>query len=167
MPLFVSETRGTEPKAVDRPNLRIPPKTNQTQRNPTDTDSDPDNRLMHGRASPAESDRPNGFDLFWAAYPKKVKKQDAIKAWGQVKADGLTDTIMDALTQFGASPEWSRENGRYIPHPASWLRGRRWEDEFLKGGIAHGTDEPDATRRDIELTGFKDAYDDLHLGDRE
>ena len=117
-----------------------------------------------GRTRPAVSDGANGFDLFWKAYPKKAKKADAVKAWSQVKADGLTEAILSALTHFKASSEWSRENGRYIPHPASWLRGRRWEDEFLKGVTTNGTNEQHGAARAVELTGFKDAYDDLGLG---
>jgi hypothetical protein len=70
----------------------------------------------------------SGFDQFWAAYPKKAKKADAQKAWGQVRASKLTETIMNALAGFKVSAEWIREEGRYIPHPATWLRGRRWED---------------------------------------
>jgi hypothetical protein len=70
-----------------------------------------------------------GFDEFWQAYPKRVKKQDALKAWGQVKAESLTQVILESLTQFRSSSEWTRENGRFIPHPATWLRNRRWEDE--------------------------------------
>ena len=26
------------------------------------------------------------------------------------------------------SESWQREDGRFIPMPASWLNGRRWED---------------------------------------
>jgi len=79
-----------------------------------------------------------GFDEFWKAYPKRVKKQDAIKAWGQVKAEGLTKVILDSLTQFRSSKEWARENGRYIPYPATWLRNRRWEDEVGNGSRSYG-----------------------------
>ena len=70
------------------------------------------------------------FDLFWSAYPKKVAKQDAIKAWNKLNHDDELDKkIMDGLRRWCFSDEWSRDDGRYIPHPATWLNGRRWEDE--------------------------------------
>ena len=69
-----------------------------------------------------------GFELFWSAYPKKVAKQDAVKAWAKIQGVEFP-TIMDGLRRWKNSDEWSRDDGRYIPHPATWLNGRRWEDE--------------------------------------
>jgi len=25
---------------------------------------------------------------------------------------------------------WTKEGGKFIPHPATWINGRRWEDEI-------------------------------------
>ena len=27
------------------------------------------------------------------------------------------------------SRDWTKDGGAYIPLPATWIRGRRWEDE--------------------------------------
>lgn len=67
------------------------------------------------------------FDLFWEAYPKKLNKADAIKAWKSVKAD--LQAILDALQWQKDLPDWKKESGQFVPYPASYLRGRRWEDE--------------------------------------
>lgn len=70
------------------------------------------------------------FAKFWSAYPKKKAKQNAAKAWE--KADvtvELFGTIMRALDQDKRSDQWTRDNGRYIPYPATWLNAKRWEDE--------------------------------------
>jgi len=70
------------------------------------------------------------FSRFYAAYPKKRAKQDAIKAWRKISPEnGLFETIMAAVAKQKRSDDWTRENGRFIPNPASWLNGRRWEDE--------------------------------------
>ena len=37
--------------------------------------------------------------------------------------------MLDALDDAKASDEWQEENGRFIPHPTSWLNAQRWEDE--------------------------------------
>ena len=72
------------------------------------------------------------FLEFWEACPRKVNKLEAFRAWGKLKARPNQADLLAALEKHKASPEWQREGGRYIPHPASWLNGRRWEDEFLR-----------------------------------
>lgn len=65
------------------------------------------------------------FDEFWEQYPRKVAKQDALKAWKKLKADETADAL-EALP--GHLRKWAKMESKFIPHPASWLNGRRWED---------------------------------------
>lgn len=70
------------------------------------------------------------FDVFWAAYPKKKAKADAEKAFKALKVDeALLSVLLSSLEKQKASPEWAKEHGQYIPYPATWLRGKRWNDE--------------------------------------
>lgn len=70
------------------------------------------------------------FESFWSMYPKKKAKQDARKVWDKLKVDGhLYTAIMKGLTLHRKSRDWIKDNGQYIPYPATWLNGRRWEDE--------------------------------------
>lgn len=70
------------------------------------------------------------FDVFWNEYPKKVDKQAALKAWKKIKPDeGLMQQIVASVRKWKASDQWNKENGQYIPYPATWLNKRRWEDE--------------------------------------
>lgn len=70
------------------------------------------------------------FDQFWDAYPRKVGKQDAQKAWTKIKPDTvLLALILTAIEKQKAGADWLREDGQFIPHPATWLRGGRWLDE--------------------------------------
>lgn len=72
-----------------------------------------------------DGDDISAFDRFWIAYPKKVAKGDALKAWKALSPDdALTEAILAAL----AGAKWP-EDRQFIPYPASWLRDRRWEDE--------------------------------------
>lgn len=69
------------------------------------------------------------FNRFWEAYPRKTAKQDAVKAFGKLKADeALLETMLAALEKQKA--QW--DDPKYIPHPATWLNGHRWEDEPVK-----------------------------------
>ena len=77
------------------------------------------------------------FDEFWALYPNKKAKRDAIKAWGKIKPDeALFTRIMDAVREQLQSEDWRKENGRFIPHPATWLNSGRWEDVVTPPGNA-------------------------------
>lgn len=70
------------------------------------------------------------FEKFWSAYPKKKAKGDAEKAFTKLKPDDeLLETILKALEWQRTSKDWTKDNGQYIPNPATYLNGRRWEDE--------------------------------------
>lgn len=68
------------------------------------------------------------FDEFWSQYPKKQAKQDAVRAWDKIKmTEDLYTTIMEGLSKSKQSKQWAEG---YIPNAATWLNGRRWEDEY-------------------------------------
>jgi hypothetical protein len=70
------------------------------------------------------------FDEFWTTYPKKKAKEAARKAWAKLKPDeSLGKTIIQAVLESAKTQDWKKENGKYIPHPATYLNGKRWEDE--------------------------------------
>lgn len=68
------------------------------------------------------------FKAFWEAYPKKVGKKEAQKSWSKVKVD--IDVILNALEIVKNTDDWKKQNGKFIPYPATWLNGARWEDEI-------------------------------------
>ena len=70
------------------------------------------------------------FDVFWKAYPKKKAKESARKAWLKLKpSESLVNEIIQAVERSAKSVDWQKENGKYIPLPATYLNGKRWEDE--------------------------------------
>jgi len=72
----------------------------------------------------------NSFERFWAAYPKKRNKGDAWKAWKSLKLrEVLVAAILAAVERAKTSVQWRKDEGQFIPYPASWLRARGWEDE--------------------------------------
>jgi len=74
---------------------------------------------------------PQGFSEFWKAYPRKVGKATAEKAWAKLKVtDELHSTILAALEKHKVSDQWTKDGGQFIPHPSTWLNQRRWEDEL-------------------------------------
>ena len=82
----------------------------------------------------------DSFEQFWKAYPKKRAKGDAQKAWSKLKPNAdLTDSILKAIEIQKISEDWTKENGKFIPYPASWLNGKRWEDENVSTGLETGS----------------------------
>ena len=72
-----------------------------------------------------------GFAAFWLAYPKRVAKEAAHRAWKKLALNAEQITfVMAALERAKSSEEWRKDGGRYIPYPATWLNGRRFEDEL-------------------------------------
>lgn len=75
------------------------------------------------------SDLAERFDTFWQAYPKKVGKDEARKAWAKRRpTDALLAEILNALGWQQRSNQWQSEGGKYIPNPATWLNQGRWQD---------------------------------------
>ena len=82
------------------------------------------------REDKTKADAPLGFDTFWSAYPNKKGKGQALKVWSKLKpSNDLLQTMLDALRDQKQSDAWVKDEGRFIPHPATWLNGMRWEDE--------------------------------------
>jgi hypothetical protein len=76
------------------------------------------------------------FTLFWSAYPKKRNKGDAEKAFKKLNPDELLfQKILNAVEAAKFSPDWKKEEGKFIPYPASWIRAQGWEDEIIVGTI--------------------------------
>lgn len=93
------------------------------------------------------------FEKFWSAYPRKAgNKQKAFEAFK--KAGTPLETLLAAIEIQKQSAQWTKDNGQFIPHPATWLNGKRWEDQVTveKSGYVNGqrqldNDEIEAIRR--------------------
>jgi len=82
----------------------------------------------------------NRFDEFWKSYPKKKAKGDAEKAWIKLNpSEHLIESILSAVQRATTSDDWTKEDGRYIPHPATWLNKKCWEDEYTSTGGFNGS----------------------------
>lgn len=81
------------------------------------------------RGSASVHEFPPGFDAFWSAYPRKIAKPSAAQAFTRLKVDEATlAAMLAAIATQSASADWLKDGGRFVPHPATWLNNRRWED---------------------------------------
>lgn len=74
--------------------------------------------------------KPNGFARFWEAYPNKVGKAAAEKAYakalGSISGPDPPSVILAGVERAKASRQWGEG---FIPHPTTWLRRGSWDDE--------------------------------------
>ena len=70
------------------------------------------------------------FDIFWKEYPKKKSRGEAQKVWNKLKPDeALLKRMLSSIEKAKGSVDWQKDNGQFIPFPATWLNGKRWEDD--------------------------------------
>lgn len=97
-----------------------PDTQHESQRNESHTTE------SHSPSRSLDIDVPDPFDAFWACYPRKVAKPEAVKAWYKIKPRQHAD-VMAGLSTWCAY--WSaRGEPEFVPHPATWLRREGWAD---------------------------------------
>ena len=111
-------------------------------------------RRGSGRKKSADMD---GFALFWQEYPRKAAKAAALKAWKKLKpSPELVERIIAHVRDHKRSPDWLKDGGQFVPHPATFLNGQRWEDDIPPdtgpGMAYHGYQERTGHKR-LEDTG--------------
>jgi len=74
---------------------------------------------------------PESFAAFYALFPRKVARKSAEKAWARVAtSEALIEQIMAGLkAQLPELLKTYKRDRSMVPHPATWLNGRRFEDE--------------------------------------
>jgi hypothetical protein len=85
----------------------------------------------NGNGSPADADdlHDESFGQFWEVYPRKDAKQAAERAWRKLKpGPELVEAIVVAVERQARG--W--KDPQFIPMPATWLNGARWNDQGPK-----------------------------------
>ena len=89
----------------------------------TDTDTN--------KEKPSDRPLPDRFNDFWAAYPTKVKKQEARRKWKSRKLDRIADQIIEDVNRRQRHDKQWLDG--FVPHPTTYINGSRWEDEINSG----------------------------------
>lgn len=73
------------------------------------------------------------FLRFWKAYPKKVAKASAFKAFRKIDPpEQVLMKMLSVLEIHKKNEQWCKDSGQFIPYPATWLNQARWLDETTK-----------------------------------
>jgi phage replication O-like protein O len=109
------------------------------------------------------------FDEFWTAYPNKVAKKKAQDSFDKINPDDeLFSLMLSAISESLKTENWIEQNGKYIPMPATWLNGERWND-VLESGASYSESHKDifmAYNKYLPNAGWPDALDDDYLASR-
>lgn len=77
------------------------------------------------------------FGEFWSGYPRHEKRKDAAKAFAKIDPTRqVLDAMLTAIDAQGLHAKCQRGEGRFVPHPSTWLNGERWKDEQRSGGAS-------------------------------
>lgn len=132
IPTFTEHQRISGKEAESDGCFPLPDNTLHTgealEKHPIGTREAPEKRLRRQEGKGKEQGK-DTFDRFWKAYPRKVAKPVAIKAWRKAITKMETDKILEALEKQKLSDDWTKEKGKFIPYPATWLNQERWNDE--------------------------------------
>ncbi len=82
------------------------------------------------------------FERAWSQYPRKVGKGAAWKAWQALHiSPQLAELIIAKVTLYKGTKQWQKEGGQFIPHMATFLNQRRFDDDPEGGSGSHLADK--------------------------
>jgi hypothetical protein len=93
----------------------------------------------------------SNFISFWESYPRRIGKGKAFESYKKIKDPRPSlQIILDAIKIQNKTDQW--KDVSFIPHPATWLNQRRWEDEFepLNGSQVSKIETPEQIQNEID-----------------
>lgn len=70
------------------------------------------------------------FEVFYKAYPKKEARKDAESVFAKLNpSEELLARMLAAIDVKRSTIDWTKDGGKFVPLPATWLRAERWNDE--------------------------------------
>ena len=122
-----SKQRPSKPQASDK-QTASKPQANRKQ-TASKKEKEIEIEIENDSSTPYSPPPGDGFDEFWALYPKKVGKIAAKKAFQKARKTTSLETLLAAVRAQKCGSRWSKDNGDFIPNPATWLNQGRWEDQ--------------------------------------
>ena len=118
--------RGTEPgqaRGRDGPE-DVPGTADRKRQDRTGQEKEKKERPLATLAPSAGAEAERNFEAFWQAFPRKVGRGAAVRAFAAACRKAPAAAIIAAVERAVWSP-----NPRFIPHPTTWLHDERWTDE--------------------------------------
>lgn len=104
--------------------------TNKLDCKPFATNKEHTNK-EHNKEHIKKDTKKEWFDTFWELYPRKVNKAKAKTSFNnKVTNEETFNLITKDLEKREGFEQWTKDNGKFIPHPTTYLNGDRWLDEY-------------------------------------
>jgi hypothetical protein len=96
---------------------------------PSDTDTKAEtNKRKKKKSVDVKHDHTPEFEEFWQAYPRKLAKGNARKAWDAAVKKADPDSIIVGAIHYAKNVT----DPKFTMHPATWLNAERWLDEEMQ-----------------------------------
>lgn len=79
------------------------------------------------------------FQRFYDAYPRKVGKPAARRAWAGARRKAEAEAIFNGLQRWLAY--WRDKDSQFVAHPSTWLNQERWNDDPGLNGREYATND--------------------------
>ncbi len=125
---WVDKLRKTTKKRTPAP---VVDKTPTTSEQPNPTQPNPTKPKRNTAKEVGES-----IDArFWVIYPEHIAKAKAVESWEKLPQADRDKAVIAIKLQVEALHFRGKDGEDYVPHPATWLNQRRWEDELKTGKL--------------------------------
>lgn len=136
----VDEIDALREKDSARKGKQLPDPDGPTSGGSTDSKGNPDGIQSESDGTPSAKTRQDKadtrqeqgnvlFEDFWTAYPRKVGRAAAEKAWPKACKQLDAERLVKAAGYWAGLWQHAKTDKQFIPHPATWLNGKRWDDE--------------------------------------
>lgn len=88
------------------------------------------------------------FASFWEAYPIKVGKPKALAVWQRLKPD--LQAVLSGLKRWKVAEQWTKDGGRFIPHPTTWLNREGWNDGIAGEVVSVSPEDLKAAQKRVD-----------------
>lgn len=121
-----AQRSANDPPTIDERSFNDPPTNCEALPSPSQPQSQIESSSLRSEENARARASPSKFDHFWRAYPHKVGKREAAKAFDRVGKSGAVtfDELMAALTAYA-----NKTDDRPWCNPATWLNQGRWDDQ--------------------------------------
>lgn len=89
------------------------------------------------------------FDSFYRLYPLKKSKREAMTMWSRLKENEQT-LALDWLRKYIVYWQKKGIEKQFLPHPSTWLHGKRWEDDLSDSVTPINTLQVERAKKEID-----------------
>ena len=90
-----------------------------------------------------------GFDNFWAAWPRSTRKgakAACLAKWKKGYYETCADQIIKHVEWMKTTDDWRKQNGAFIPAPLVYLNQQRWDGAEIPEMVTKSAIDPELVK---------------------